>query len=136
MESNSEKINSQEQKFPSHYVKKKEGFWQTISGNAGAYAFLTPMTLAWIAFGLYPMIASYWIVLYEWSGIGDPTRYVGMANFVKVLSDPFFWKAFRNSFVYAGFQVPIQLFLALVLAMVLNLKWLKGKAIFRTIFFP
>ena len=130
-----EKGGLQKQRSPLDYPEKKEGFWQSIKGNTGAYTFLIPMTLAWVMFGIYPMIASYWIVLYEWSGVGEPTRYVGMANFVKVVSDPFFWKAFRNSFIYAGFQVPIQLFIALVLAMVLNMKWLKWKALFRTIFF-
>ncbi|RKY82306.1 sugar ABC transporter permease [candidate division KSB1 bacterium] len=130
-----ESVNTEKKELSINYPVKKRGFWQQVKENLSAYTFLTPMTLAWVAFGLYPMIASYWIVLYEWSGIGEPTRYVGLANFARVISDPFFWKAFRNSFIYAGFQVPIQLFLALVLAMTLNLKWLKGKAVFRTIFF-
>ncbi|MBI2914745.1 MAG: sugar ABC transporter permease [Firmicutes bacterium] len=106
-----------------------------MAKNWHAYVFLLPMIIWWVVFQIYPIIASYSIVLYDWSGVGTPSRYVGLENFSRVAMDPFFWKAFKNSFLYTLFQVPTQLFLALVLAIILNSKRLRGQAFFRTIFF-
>jgi ABC-type sugar transport system permease subunit len=63
------------------------------------------------------------------------TRFVGLDNFTFLLSDPLFWKALRNTIVFAAGSVFIQLPCALGLAMLLNRPNLKGRAFFRLIFF-
>jgi ABC-type sugar transport system permease subunit len=87
------------------------------------------------AFVVYPLIASLPITLYAWDGIGHPTRYVGLSNFKQVAADPLFWNAFKHTFEYAAVLVPIQLTLALILALVLNNSRLRGATVYRAIFF-
>lgn len=99
------------------------------------YLFIAPVILWWLVFGLYPLLASYWIVLYDWNSVTEVGKYIGLENFKRVATDPIFWKTFGNSFKYAVFQVPIQLSLALVLALALNLPWVKMKNILRTLYF-
>ena len=88
-----------------------------------------------LLFVVYPLIASINITLYDWNGIGVPTRFVGLQNFIKVAQDQWFWNAFRNTFVYTFVLVPIQLALALMLALVLNNPRLKGSTVYRAVYF-
>lgn len=100
-----------------------------------SYVFIAPMLLLVGLFVVYPLIASLHITLYDWNGIGRPTRYVGLRHFFTVARDPFFWNAFKNTFLYAAVLVPIQLTLALILALILNNPRLKGSTIYRAVYF-
>ncbi|MGH2460426.1 MAG: carbohydrate ABC transporter permease [Chloroflexota bacterium] len=100
-----------------------------------SYLFLIPMLALVLPFVVYPLVASVGITMYNWDGIGHPTQYVGLDNFVRVAHDPLFWNAFKHTFEYAGALVPIQLFLALVLALVLNNPRLRGATVYRAIYF-
>jgi ABC-type sugar transport system permease subunit len=65
----------------------------------------------------------------------EHSAYVGLENFRFLLSDPRFWKALKNTAFFASGSIFIQLPLALSLAMLLNRPNLKGRALFRLIFF-
>ena len=58
-----------------------------------------------------------------------PTRFVGFDNYARVLTDPDFWQAFRNTFYFALLVVPLQLAMSLGSAMLLN-----GRLPFRSFF--
>jgi multiple sugar transport system permease protein/alpha-1,4-digalacturonate transport system permease protein len=71
----------------------------------------------------------------EWTSFTAP-KWVGLANFQRMLGSDSFWVALRNTVVYAIGHVPLTMALALLLAMLLNRK-LKGIGFFRVaIFFP
>ena len=106
-----------------------------IRRHGWAYLFLVPMLVLVLPFVIYPLIASIQITLYNWDGIGNPTEYVGLQNFVRVMHDPLFWNAFKHTFEYAIVLVPIQLTLALILALVLNDPKLRGATVYRAIYF-
>ena len=59
----------------------------------------------------------------------------GLGNYQRMLSDSTFKKAFGNTFLYLLVQVPIMLFLALIVSNILNDKKLKFKGLFRTALF-
>lgn len=59
-----------------------------------------------------------------------PTRFVGFDNYLRVLRDPDFWNAFRNTFTFALLVVPLQLSMSLGTAMLLNGQ-LRARAFFR-----
>lgn len=62
--------------------------------------------------------------------------FVGIANYIEVLTDPVFATAIRNTLVFTGVSVLAHLVLGLVFAMLLNTTLLSrfSKAIFRVIF--
>ena len=68
---------------------------------------------------------------------GPPTTmsFNGLGNYQRMLSDSTFKKAFGNTFLYLLIQVPIMLFLALIVSNILNDKKLKFKGLFRTALF-
>ncbi|WP_235941758.1 carbohydrate ABC transporter permease [Paenibacillus puerhi] len=116
-------------------TKRTRGRSLTTKRWLWCYAFLLPQALLYVSFTLYPMVMSYVYAFYEWSGIGPVDDFVGFENFKETLLDPLFWNAFKNSFIYMGSLVLVQVPLALLLALLLSASWLKGSAAYRTIFF-
>lgn len=97
------------------------------------YVFILPSVLLFVVFILYPIISSF--VLSFQTSNGGETSFAGLANYERLLHDEIFWKALKNTFIIFIFQVPIMLFLGLVLATVLNNKLLKWKGFFRVGFY-
>ncbi len=108
---------------------------RSLKKHAWSYIFVLPMLLLFLGFTVYPLLASVRYTLYNWSGIGAPQDFVGLKHFASIAQDPFFWNAFKNTLTYAGVLVPTQLLLALILAIILNSRSLKLKALFRGVFF-
>jgi ABC-type sugar transport system permease subunit len=98
------------------------------------YVFMAPFVLIFCTFMVYPLAQS--IVLAMQQTFGPKiTVFVGLQNFGDLLADRFFWLAMRNTFAFAVASVALQLPLSLGLAMLLNRPGLKGRALFRLIFF-
>ncbi|MGL4864681.1 MAG: carbohydrate ABC transporter permease, partial [Cetobacterium sp.] len=66
---------------------------------------------------------------------GNEAKFVGLGNYIHILSDQLFLKSFGNTLFYLIIQVPIMLLLAMVIAALLNNSSLKGRGIYRTIIF-
>jgi multiple sugar transport system permease protein len=62
------------------------------------------------------------------------TSFVGLRNFIRLLTDDTFHRAILNNFYFAAVVVPVQTALALALAMLVNLR-MKFTNLFRTIYF-
>ncbi len=63
-----------------------------------------------------------------------PTRFTGVDNYVEVLTSGTFWRGLLNNTIFVLVVVPVQTFLALMLAILVNRK-IPGRTIFRTIYF-
>lgn len=111
-----------------------EKTFQRIRQSAWSYLFILPMFILFIGFTLYPLVASFRYTLYNWDGIGLPEKYIGFQNYASIIKDAYFWNAFKHTFIYSLFVVPIQLILALILASILNLNWLRVRRFFRFVF--
>jgi multiple sugar transport system permease protein len=61
-----------------------------------------------------------------------PTQLIGLRNYDRVLTDPEFWQAVKNTLYFAVCVIPIQLSLSLGSAILLNSK-MKGVSFFRSI---
>lgn len=104
--------------------------------NSGIdYLFLIPGMLIFGAFILYPIFASQYFSLLNWSGFDANQTFVGLANYAELLQDKYFWDAFGRSFLFTLGTVPLQMAISLVFAIILNNKLLKLSALFRTLIF-
>jgi lactose/L-arabinose transport system permease protein len=99
-----------------------------------AYTFISPFYLLFAIFGLYPMGLSIYLSLTRWKGVG-PMELTGFVNFGLILKDQVFWQSMANGIILFFLYVPIMLFLALALAVILNSGRIKGYRIFRTMIF-
>jgi ABC-type sugar transport system permease subunit len=120
---------------PSTYVgtgRKRKSRWlrrQTLV----AYAFLAPSLILFLVFRHGPAAFSLVLSLFDWTMVDDP-EYVGTANFQELAGDDVFWKALRNTALYAIYAVPPDIVIALVLAVLLN-QQLRGMRLFRLAYF-
>ncbi|HET8844278.1 MAG TPA: sugar ABC transporter permease [Ktedonobacteraceae bacterium] len=116
-------------------VSHKKSLWRQIYDNRWSYLYIAPMIILLLAFIVYPIFASLGYTLYQWNGIGDPSAYVGFDNFKQVMTDPIFWESFGHTFLYTVVLVPVQLTLALILALILNSPRLRFSTFYRSIYF-
>lgn len=108
---------------------------QQISLNAWCWAFMGVTLLFYVVFMGWPIITSIYYSTLNWSGLTANARFVGLDNFKTLLKDHLFWNAFCNSFLYTLVLVPLELMVSLLLAYLLNNERMKGRTIYRTIWF-
>lgn len=99
-----------------------------------ALLFIVPSALVLLVFTLWPILQAFWMSLHEWSFLSQEKPFVGLGNYFALADDPRFWNALWNTVVYTVAVVPLQIGLALFLAMGLNAK-LHGRAFFRAAYF-
>lgn len=102
---------------------------------AWCWAFLAPTLLLYALFNGWPIVSGLYYASLDWSGLSTGKEFVGIANFVEVASDPYFWNAYRNSFVFMLGVLPIHLGIGLLIAVALNRKDLRFATGYRTLFF-
>jgi lactose/L-arabinose transport system permease protein len=101
--------------------------------NRWGWFFVTPAALLIFIFSFYPMVRAF--ILSLQSGMGNNLRFTGIRNYLRLFEDGTFLGSAANVFQYLIIQVPIMLFLALILASILNYDKLKFKGFFRTLIF-
>jgi multiple sugar transport system permease protein len=96
--------------------------------------FISPWLLGFLAFSLYPVLASLYYSFTDFKILQSP-QWVGLGNYTKLFADPLFWKSLGNTLYLTLIGVPLAVVVALGIALLLNLKGIRGIGIFRTIFY-
>jgi ABC-type sugar transport system permease subunit len=104
------------------------------NARTAPYLFLAPFVLSFLIFGTYPIVRSVTLSFYITSG-PEAQHFVGLDNYLHLLQDPDFWTAVRNTATFALGSVLLQLPLSLGLALLLNRADIRGRNVFRFIFF-
>jgi cellobiose transport system permease protein len=97
------------------------------------YLAVSPFYLLFLVFGLFPIGFSIYLSFQDWDGIA-PMRFVGLAQYQYLLSDPRFWNAVGNTFLIWFMSTIPMLFLALVLAFLLHQN-IRFKGFYRVAYF-
>lgn len=97
------------------------------------YLMVSPFFVLFGIFGLLPIVAAVWIGLTDWDGL-NPAKFVGLANYATILTDPLFAKAVTNTvFIWVGSTI-LTCGLAFVLAYLINEYVLVGGGTLRMVF--
>lgn len=115
--------------------QKAPGVWQRMRRYGWGYLFVAPWVVLYVAFGLYPLLLSFYLTFFEYSFI-RPEEYifVGIGNWLRALSDPLFWQSILNIAYNQAIFIGLTLGLGLLSALLLY-KATHGGRIFRTIYF-
>ncbi len=97
------------------------------------YLFISPWIVGFLIFTAYPMVYSA-IISFTAFDLLTPPRFIGADNFGRMIGDDLFYIALGNTAFYTFISVPLQIILALAMAVALNQK-LQGINIFRTLFY-
>ncbi len=95
--------------------------------------YLLPALIILVVFRIIPILFSVRISLFDW-GMAGARKFVGLQNYIDVLKDPVFWKSLLHTGWFVFFSVPMMLFLALFIALLLNTK-INGLGLYRTVYY-
>lgn len=98
------------------------------------YALLILPIVGFFVFSLYPMLWAGAKSFYFDELIPGQEKFVGIKNFVNAFSDRNYWNAWLVTVKFTFIKVPLEIAIALVLAVLLKQK-LKGAGFYRSMFF-
>ncbi|MWV51366.1 ABC transporter permease subunit (plasmid) [Rathayibacter sp. VKM Ac-2803] len=98
------------------------------------WQFTGPFALVFVLVFIAPLVYALWLSLFQNRIIGG-NSFVGVDNYIAVLSDPQFWDGFLRVVLFLLVQVPIMLVLALVAALAIDSVRLYGAGLFRMMLF-
>ncbi len=95
--------------------------------------FVLPTLIAFVIGFIVPFFEGVWLSFCDFTTIND-AKWVGLANYIKIMSDKTFGHAFGFTALFTVVSVILINFLAFALALALTKKF-KGTNLFRTVFF-
>ncbi len=102
--------------------------------NATPYFFITPWIIGFLVFTIGPLILSLGMSFFDWPLTSEP-EFRGFGNYIEMFTkDTQFWKSLTISLKYAAIFVPLNMGIALFLAMLIT-QPVKGVKVYRTIFY-
>ena len=106
--------------------------------NLIGWAFVLPALVVFLAFIVFPFVASMLLSVTEWNFLSGlkGIKWVGLKNFTKLISDEYFLYSLRNTAIYTVLTVPTSIFFSLALAYLLNSKVYCMKTLRMAFFIP
>lgn len=101
--------------------------------NKAALVFLLPWLLGLVVITAGPMIASFYLSFTDYNLLEDP-NWVGLENYLRMLTDDRLHQSLRVTLTYVVVGVPLQLALALFIAVALN-RGMRGLSFYRSVFY-
>jgi multiple sugar transport system permease protein len=97
-----------------------------------AFLLIAPAVLLMLAVTAYPIGYAVWLSLQRYNlATPDDTSFVGLGNYITVLSDRYWWTAFVVTLAITVVSVTIEFVLGMVLALVMH-RTIFGKGVVRT----
>lgn len=101
-----------------------------------AFIYLAPAMAAILVFLYLPIILNFMNSLYKWGAVSTEVTYVGGKYYQQLLEDETIRIALKNNLVFAVMSVVCQIGLSLVIAAVLESRFLRRwQSVFRTVYF-
>ena len=88
----------------------------TVLGGRVAALLLAPTWLLVLALLVLPACYVFWLSLHQ-SSFGQSATFVGVDNYVAVLSDRYFWRALVNTLIVVAIVVHVEMLVGLALAL-------------------
>lgn len=104
-----------------------------------AWGFVAPALIALAVFFVVPVVSSLLLSLTDFDiyALADLSnlRWIGLENYSRLLGNPLFWQAMKNTVLFAVIGVPLSIAASLGAALLLNARTVKWRPMWRVIFF-
>jgi cellobiose transport system permease protein len=98
----------------------------TLDNKVSPYLFVAPFFVLFAAIGVFPLLYTAYVSLFDWELGADDPKFVGADNYMTLLGDSQFWNALFNTFSIFLLSTIPQLIIAVLLASLLSAN-LRGK---------
>jgi len=107
-------------------------------GQGSPVPFLVPALLIVFAVLIFPIVFSFVVSLFNWplSAGGGERRFVGAGNYVELVQDKEFWNSLKLQLGFIFIAIPLELFLGLAAALLLNREFQGGRVVRSLILLP
>ena len=99
------------------------------------YFLLIPSVLAFAIFLFYPMFKTVYLSFFDWNMIKPTKQFVGLHNYIELLTNPNTWKIVKNTGLYIGILLVMNLVMPYILSFILSAVIKKGKNFYKAVFF-
>ncbi len=106
--------------------KKQQFIW--------GWLFILPTMIGLFILNVIPIFQTIYQSFFKTGAFGRGNEFVGFGNYNRLLADASVWQALFNTLKYAIVEVPCSIAAGIILAVLLNRK-MKGRTVFRTIYF-
>lgn len=103
--------------------------------NLKAYLYILPAALAFLIFVIGPFLYTFYLSFFDWNMISPDMKFVGIDNYVRVLTDPVFYKVLKNTLAYILILLLTTFLFPYILSYLLSLVIKKFKGFYRSAFF-
>lgn len=107
--------------------------WLRLQRRLAPYLFIAPFFLGYAMFWAYPVLNGFWISLFS-EDRGAGRQWVGLANYRELVHDERFLHALTNTTLYAFGSIFLIVPVALLIALALNIEWLRFRTFWRLSF--
>ena len=115
----------------SKVIKNKQPSLEKRDNRVGIY-FLLPSIIVLLVIVAYPVIYSFVMSFHRWRPIEIQRPFVGLANYLRVVTDSRFFQSIINTFIYAIAGACLKVLLGFGLAIMLNKKFV-GRSLARVL---
>lgn len=106
------------------------------SQKIAPYVFVLPFVIVFLLFWLYPLASSFQMSFQKVT-LGQEASWIGIDNYTKLMGDRIFFQSVWNSVIYMVLTLIILIPIPMLLAVLINHKWMWGRGFFKsTFFFP
>ncbi len=108
--------------------------WIKLQRRLAPYIFIAPFFIGYAIFWGYPVVTGFWASLHSDQYGPSGRHWIGAQNYRSLLTDDRYLHALRNTSVYALGSIFIIVPVALLIALGLNVEWLRFRGWFRFAF--
>ena len=113
----------------------KEAVYEYKEARENRLPLYPSVFLVFLIFKLYPILYTFVLSFCNMDLLSGDLTFVKLANYKRVLNSPFFYRSIGNTLLIWIMSIIPQLTLAFFLAMLMSNRWLRGRAIFRNVYF-
>ena len=116
-------------------VQAVQGLRERHAGTIDGYLFTLPFLVVYLLVLVIPLLQGIWISLHDWQLLRGPVAFLGIDNYVRMLTDdPRFWTSLVHTVQFAIVATPLVVGVGLLQALGLNRAG-RSASILRGIFF-
>jgi multiple sugar transport system permease protein len=110
-----------------------------VTRRGAAWWFVSPALAAVVVCFVVPVIGALALSFTDFDiyGIADRhnVRFIGLANYRRLIATPLFWAALRNTLAFVVVGAPLSIAVSLATALLLHARLARARAVFRTALF-
>lgn len=93
-----------------------------------------PAVVMFVTFVIFPVVMAAYYGFFRWRGFGPPTEFIGLRNYITILTDPMFQAAVSHNGFIVVMSLVIQGPIAIGFALLLN-QQIRGRSLIRVLIF-